>query len=194
MNESTPPDQQTSVDWMDTWEHPPVRGPAVFVADRRTLDDFGSLWGGWVDPTQPPEALAAAIEQTVGPAAAAKEAWVITDQLDLGSTMIPEQLSVRALHRYARFQTGDHDTPVRLDATSVNDVIEHLPCDRWDDASDLARDIIITTGLLTALGGLPRDWEDYVEIDLLHLGIDAAQTAGLEMSDDGEITRQRRTR
>jgi len=189
MNQATTPGR--GVDWTNTWEHPPLAERAVFVADRHALDEFGSLWGGWVDPTQAPEGLETAIEQTVGTVAVSRQAWVVTDQIGMGSAMIPEQLSVSALHRFAHYRTGEpSESATPSLAESIVDVVSELPSSRWDDASDLARDIIIVSGLIPMLSGLPHDWESYVEIDLDRLGADAAVVAGLDVSDDGEIRRR----
>ncbi len=99
MNQTTTTERM--IDWAVDWEHSPEHGPAVFIADRRALDSTGMLLGGWVDPTTEPEALAAAVEGAVGPYVAERGAWVVTDQLDLGSVMLPEDLTVTALHRIA---------------------------------------------------------------------------------------------
>ncbi len=101
MKQPTSPEQSVAPGGTDAWEHPPKRGPAVFIADLRTLRDHGNMSGGWLDPTQTPQNLETAIEQAVGAVAASQETWVVTDQLDLGPTMIPERLSVAALHRIA---------------------------------------------------------------------------------------------
>jgi hypothetical protein len=191
MNQPTTPGRGVDLDWTNTWEHPPETGPAAFVADRRALDEYSSLWGDWVDPSQAPEALEAAIEQSVGVVAVSQHAWIVTDQIGMGSAMIPEQLSVCALHRFARYRTGEpNERTAPTFAESITDVVRELPCARWDDASDLARDIIIVSGLIPMLSGLPDDWERYVEIDLDKLGSDAAVAAGLDVSDDGEIRRR----
>jgi hypothetical protein len=99
MNQPTTP--EGGIDWADTWEHPPEHGPAVFVAERRALDTTGMLLGGWVNPTSEPEILASAIEQAVGTYAADRGTWIVTDQIDLGHVMLPEELTVTALHRIA---------------------------------------------------------------------------------------------
>ena len=95
MNQSTTPERAVA------WEHPPEHGPAVFITDRQALETTGRPLGGWIDPTSEPEVLAVAVEHTVGPDAAEQGAWVITDQLDLGPVMLPEELSVSGLHRIA---------------------------------------------------------------------------------------------
>lgn len=99
MNQPTAPER--GIDWADTWEHPPKHGPAVFIAERRALDTTGVLLGGWVNPTSEPEILAKAIEQAVGTYASDRGTWVVTDQIDLGHVMLPEELTVTALHRIA---------------------------------------------------------------------------------------------
>lgn len=106
MNQPTTPER--TIDWSDAWEHPPEVGPAVFVAERRALDANGMLLGGWVDPTRQPEDLAAAVEHAVGPYAADRGTWVVIDQIGLGPVMMPEELSVAALHRIAsHLATGE---------------------------------------------------------------------------------------
>jgi len=104
MNQPTTPER--AIDWADTWEHPPEHGPAVFVAERRALDATGMLLGDWVNPTREPEILAEAIEHAVGTYAVDRGTWVVTDQIDLGNVMLPEELSVTALHRIATHQAG----------------------------------------------------------------------------------------
>ncbi len=175
---------------VDAWEHPPEHGPAVLVVDTAVHDRSGQRWGQWIDPTQHPLALERSIEDTVGIATTEQNGWAVLDQVRLGGTMIPEQLSVHALHRFAAYRTAQQPETTPLEnAGSITELLDTLPSDRWDDASDLARDIIIATGLLPALDGLPDDWETYIDINLDKLGADAARAAGLTVRSDGEIAR-----
>jgi len=80
----------------------PDQGPAVFVTQPSALEALGIYHGGWVDAALPETQLHDAVAQAVGVGAFEAGDWSIVDQLDIGPLMLPERLSLSALHRIAR--------------------------------------------------------------------------------------------
>jgi hypothetical protein len=87
--------------WRKGYDAVPRDGPAVFAADAAGLDRGEWPWGRWLNPLASIPTLERQLAEVFGPDAEPGR-WVIIDQRDLGPVMVPEVLSVRALHRFAK--------------------------------------------------------------------------------------------
>ncbi len=178
--------------FLDAWEHVPRDGPGVLVVDTEAYDNHGTRWGQWIDPTQPIETIERDIEHAVGTDSAQRGSWAIIDQTGLGEAMIPEQLSVTALHRHALHRTDAKTLALPgQPTTEVVSPVEHfatLPGEFWDSTAALAIDFITSSGVLGVVEGLPDEWDEYVTFDLDKLGHDLAVTlGGIIDTTDGSV-------
>lgn len=92
--------------WLNEWECTPRDGPAVLAVDTATLDTHGTLKGRWLTLDQPPAAIRTDLAEALGYATVDRGAWVIVDQIGLGNEMLPEQLTIAALHRTVHDRSG----------------------------------------------------------------------------------------
>lgn len=92
--------------WLDEWDCTPRDGPAVFVIDTVTYDLHGTRWGRWLDPTRGPEEVRADLVEAIGVEKIEHDEWAVIDQVGLGETALPEQVSIEGLVRIARLRVG----------------------------------------------------------------------------------------
>lgn len=86
--------------WRNSYDETPRAGPAVFAADAASLERGQWPRGRWLNPLAPAVQLERQLEEMLGgPAEPGR--WVVIDQQNLGPVMVPEVLSVQALHRFA---------------------------------------------------------------------------------------------
>ncbi len=95
------------------WDAVPRDGPAVFIADRNRLDHDNTILGAWVNPTDSHDNIHQTLIRALGAEAVNRGDWVVVDQVGLGPTMLPEQLSTADLVYLAGALTDDNSAKPR---------------------------------------------------------------------------------
>jgi hypothetical protein len=100
MSEGQANERQVHDPWRNAYDAVPRDGPAVFAADAAGIERGEWPRGRWLNPLAPTPKIERQLAEVFGPQAQPGE-WIIVDQYQLGPVMVPEELSVRALHRFA---------------------------------------------------------------------------------------------
>lgn len=168
---------------LDTWDRVPRDGPLIMVtAGNGEKQDSRQ----WIDPIRPLEEVRIDVRSAVGDQAFFGDDWAVIDQIGLGSTMIPEHLSIEALHAEAQRRlrstagalTGDEQDPEGL--VGPEGVL-------WRTATDLAQSFLDASGVAAALEVLPEPADSYVTVDLERVGRDLAIQLGGTVDEDGKV-------
>ncbi len=90
---------------LDAWDALP-RGPAIFIA---TLDGDRPTRGTWVSLDQPERYFFGELDLLLSEPADNQQnrQWLILDQIGIGEAMLPERLSLAALHHVLAGRHGE---------------------------------------------------------------------------------------
>lgn len=96
--------ERTSNPLMDAWDALP-RGPAIFIA---TCEGQRPIHGAWVSLNQPETYFFAELDLLLSEPdeQQCRREWVVLDQVGLGESMLPEQLSLAGLHAVLSARRG----------------------------------------------------------------------------------------
>lgn len=176
-------EQTIAHEHLDTLDRAPRDGPLVMVtagtAQRQDPRE-------WVDPTQPVDQLRSDVRTAVGDQAFFLGDWAVIDQVGLGPTMIPEHLSIDALHAEAQRRIHPRADSLPNDRSTLERLTDPDGA-VWRTPSDLAQSFLDASGLAAALDVLPEPTDTYITVDLERIGRDLATQLGGTIDDAGMV-------